>query len=80
MRVMEEMIKRGYHPDLTWMDVLYQGKLLDKRQQEEVDVEEINKKAAETEVCVYPEHDDAYLEECLQILLEKGEDLRSYFN
>ena len=75
-RVMGEMIKRGYHPDLTWMDVLYQGKELDKRQQEEVDVKEINEKLAATEVYIYPEHDDAYLEECLQNLEAKGINLR----
>lgn len=75
-RVMEEMIKRGYHPDLIWMDILYQGKELDKRQQEEVDVKEINEKLAATEVYIYPEHDDAYLEECLQNLEAKGINLR----
>lgn len=75
-RVMGGMIKRGCHPDLTWMDVLYQGKELDKRQQEEIDVKEINEKLAATEVYIYPEHDDAYLEECLQNLETKGINLR----
>lgn len=75
-RVMKEMLNRGYHPDLTWMDILYQGKELDKRKQEEVNVKEINEKLAATEVYIYPEHDDAYLEECLQNLEAKGINLR----
>lgn len=33
-------------------------------------------KLAATEVYIYPEHDDAYLEECLQNLEAKGINLR----
>lgn len=72
MRVMEEMIRRGYHPDLTWVQITYQGKELEPRKQEEIDVDGINAKLAATEVYIYPEHDDAYLEECLQNLESKG--------
>ena len=72
VRVMDEMLRRGYHPDLTWMQVLYQGKELPMRNKEEIDVDAINAKLAETEVYIYPEHDDAYLEECLQNLESKG--------
>ena len=72
VRVMEEMLHRGYHPDLTWMQVLYQGKELPMREASEVNLEEINAKLAATEVYIYPEHDDEYLEECLQNLESKG--------
>lgn len=72
VRVMDEMLRRGYHPDLTWMQVLYQGKELPMRDKEEVDVNAINAKLAATEVYIYPEHDDKYLEECLQNLESKG--------
>jgi len=72
MRVMEEMIRRGYHPDLTWAQITYQGKELEPRKQEEIDVDGINAKLAATEVYIYPEHDDKYLEECLQNLESKG--------
>ena len=58
------------------MDILYQGKELDKRKQEEVNIKEINEKLAATEVYIYTEHDDTYLEECLQNLEAKGINLR----
>lgn len=75
MRVMEEMLRRGYHPDKTWFDMCYQGTSLPRMSEEEqkqIDIEEINAKLAATEVYIYPEHDDAYLEECLQNLESKG--------
>ena len=73
MRVMQEMLNRGYHPGLEWFDVHYQGKDLPAREDDDtVDIEEMSKKLAETEVYIYPEHDDAYLEECLRILKERG--------
>ena len=80
MRVMEEMIRRGYHPDLAWAQITYQGKELEPRKQEEIDVDAINAKLAATEVYIYPEHDDKYLEECLTLLEEKGEkDIRERY-
>ena len=75
MRVMEEMLHRGYHPDKAWFDICYQGTSLPRMSEEEqkqIDIEEINAKLAATEVYIYPEHDDAYLEECLQNLESKG--------
>lgn len=81
MRVMEEMLNRGYHPDMAWCDIHYQGKELPARVDNEIDVEEINKKLAETEVYIYSEHDDTYLEECLRNLESKGySDIRGGLN
>ena len=81
MRVMKEMLNRGYHPDMAWCDIHYQGKELPARVDNEIDVEEINKKLAETEVYIYSEHDDTYLEECLRNLESKGySDIRGRLN
>lgn len=79
MRVMKEMLNRGYHPDKVWFDVTYRGKdlgTMTQEEQEAIDVDDINAKLAATEVYIYPEHDDAYLEECLQNLEAKGINLR----
>ena len=74
MRVMKEMLNRGYNPDKVWFSVTYRGKDLGEMTQEEqeaIDVEGINAKLAGT-AYIYPEHDDTYLEECLQNLEAKG--------
>lgn len=68
MKVMEEMIKRGYCPDLHWGDYRYQGKNLPLMTT--VPYEKgINRKFTEI---VYPEHNDQYLQECLDNLERKG--------
>lgn len=61
--VMEEMRRRGYHPDEKWYDCLYRGKHI----------------PAHTALCtiektspIYPEHDALYLQECLSNLRGKG--------
>jgi uncharacterized protein (TIGR02328 family) len=74
MRVMKEMLNRGYNPDKIWFSVTYRGKDLGEmthEEQEAIDVEGINAKLAGT-AYIYPEHDDMYLEECLQNLEAKG--------
>ena len=47
-----------------------------QEEQEAIDVDGINAKLAATEVYIYPEHNDAYLEECLQNLEAKGINIR----
>ena len=55
--IMEEMEKRGYKPDTLWKDPLYRGKA----------VAPYHSHAAETATSpIYAEHDDAYLDECLE--------------
>lgn len=78
MRVMAEMINRGYHPDNKWTLIWYQGESMPARKQEEIDVDGINEKIAAGGL-IYPEHDDAYLEECLKNLESKGINLRDDF-
>ncbi|WP_308111826.1 TIGR02328 family protein [Neisseria subflava] len=61
--IMEEMGRRGYKPDALWKDPLYRGKA----------VAPYHTHAAETATSpIYAEHDDAYLDECLENLRSKG--------
>ncbi|CAM2866242.1 pyrimidine dimer DNA glycosylase [Streptococcus agalactiae LMG 14747] len=61
--VMDEMLARGYHPDKSWRDPAYRGKRLAA-----YDSVEVLPKTTP----IYPEHDDAYLKECLTNLAGKG--------
>lgn len=61
--VMEEMRRRGYTPDPLWYDPLYRGKMLPPLK--------VNEPLPVTHP-LYPEHNDAYLEECLTNLAQKG--------
>lgn len=66
--VMREMVRRGFKPDLTWDDCRYRGKNCLPWDNQDL----IN------DVCnlymhtIYPEHNDAYLNECLENLKDKG--------
>ena len=69
-RVMQEMHRRGYKPDPDWIDPNWRGKTLG-RQEGWVNpcfVELVYDENA----LVYREHDDAYLQECLDNLKGKG--------
>jgi hypothetical protein len=60
---MKEMERRGYKPDVLWKDPLYRGKA----------VASYHAHAAEASTSpIYAEHDDAYLDECLENLRSKG--------
>ncbi len=61
--VMEEMIKRGYSPNKLWENFLYRGK--NCLPYEKLPCLEKNEP-------IYPEHNDKYLEECLENLKEKN--------
>lgn len=72
LKVMQEMLNRGYTPDLIWIDMQYQGKNLPRIEYTKEtfpDISELNKKLQQT---VYPEHDDIYLICCLKNLASKG--------
>jgi uncharacterized protein (TIGR02328 family) len=70
--VMDEMERRGYHPDRTWDDPCWRGSILGREEgwsyQQTVDA--IYNAALGGEM-VYDEHDDAYLAECIALLKEK---------
>ena len=72
--VMQEMVNRGYNPDPIWKNPLYRGKVL-KRQEDWCDpafVEELYYVTKSEGITIYPEHDEAYLKECIENLKEKG--------
>lgn len=69
-KVMNEMQRRGYKPNEVWYSADYRGK---ECLPQEMDVAIIQK--AFFSKPVYPEHDRAYLRECLEILAEKGAEL-----
>ena len=71
--VMEEMERRGYHPDRIWDNPNWRGASLGEcdgfasKQHVEhlwMDVNQMGK-------IIYPEHDKAYLDECIHLLKEK---------
>lgn len=61
--VMREMLWRGYRPDGRWFDPLYRGKT-------EAAYAELAPVPPQTPL--YPEHDDAYMAECLDNLRGKN--------
>ena len=64
--IMEEMTRRGYRVSPEWLERDYRGKTCPAY----VHLEEVPVTRP-----IYPEHDAAYYEECLQNLKEKGIDL-----
>ena len=73
--VMDEMEKRGYHPDKIWDDPNYRGKILGIQENWcEEDMVDIWYNYSNNNL-IYPEHDDNYLEECLNNLKNKGIEL-----
>lgn len=79
--IMEEMKHRGYHPDKIWYNPSYRGTTLgfDKNfiddEKEVTDVKELLDNIHFIYDCIYPEHNDKYLQECLENLKQKGIDL-----
>lgn len=72
--IMEEMKNRGYHPDGVWKDPCWRGSVLGK-EENWIDPKAcggyiINAKLLNE--MIYPEHNDAYLKECLDNLKSKG--------
>lgn len=61
--VMDEMQKRGYRPDPLWYDPLYRGKTCPPYSQLE---------PVRLDQPIYPEHDQAYYQECQENLAQKG--------
>jgi len=70
MRVMAEMERRGYIVDSEWKEYTYRGKNLkhDSYNSEDVAVLQVYLKRFP----VYSEHNEAYLQECLDNLSKKG--------
>ena len=67
--IIEEMVKRGYHPDKVWNNPNYRGKILGEQPGWcnlglLLDYEPYS--------IIYPEHNNEYLKECLENLKNKG--------
>ena len=72
--VMDEMKRRGYHPDETWYNPNYRGSTLGI-EQDWSSPKALRSILASTFISgetIYFEHDDAYLQECLDNLAAKG--------
>ena len=72
--VMDEMERRGYHPDRTWDDPCWRGSTLG-REEGWADADITDDQycyATHKGGIIYPEHDDTYLAECIALLKEKG--------
>jgi uncharacterized protein (TIGR02328 family) len=75
--IMDEMERRGYHPDRTWDDPYWRGSTLG-REDGWADADFIDDQyyyAIHKGGTIYPEHDKEYLIECLENLKEKGVDV-----
>ena len=74
--IMDEMKKRGYNPDNIWTDASYRGKTLGKDWNYENGWDTKEWLYYFTENPIYPEHNDAYLQECLTNLAKKGIEIK----
>lgn len=73
LQVMAEMRRRGYSPDSAWGNPLWRGTALGEDYW--VDwkiIKMLNHAVVQQDMMIYPEHDDAYLQECLDNLAAKG--------
>ncbi|MGO4940730.1 TIGR02328 family protein [Fundicoccus sp. Sow4_D5] len=61
--IMDDMKRRGYNVSVEWLDVNYRGKQCAAYSELE---------AVPLTAPIYPEHDGAYLKECVENLAGKG--------
>lgn len=81
-KVMMEMLRRGYGPNFEWFDYTYRGKSSDRYippvLKYSYKPSEYKSSPPECEgenqnpIYIYPEHNDEYLQECLDNLRSKG--------
>ena len=64
IKIMDEMIKRGYQVSKEWLDIQYRGK--------DIGIDNTDFILVPAELYNYPEHNEIYLQECLQNLKQKG--------
>ncbi|WP_100012254.1 TIGR02328 family protein [Lentibacillus sediminis] len=67
IKVMNEMKRRGYCPDAQWEEPYYRGKSCPPFLEQD-----FNKTNDHPDHPIYPEHDEKYLQECIENLREKG--------
>lgn len=82
--IMNEMKNRGYNPDPIWENINWRGTRLGEESSWANDDKVSNYLFAvrDDNYILYPEHNDEYLNECLDNLKSKGIDLydKIYFN
>lgn len=74
-RVMSEMLNRGYQVDNKWFRVTYRGKSIGFVDSGSISAKKVSFKSVISEYKgepIYPEHNDEYLQECLDNLRSKG--------
>lgn len=72
--VMDEMERRGYHPDRIWDDPCWRGAALG-REEGWADADFVDDQYCYTTHkggIIYPEHNDDYLRECIALLKKKN--------
>lgn len=70
--VIQEMYKRGYNVAKDWSNINYRGKVLGYQKAYEEKVFQFKALFDTTSTTVYPEHDRAYLLECIDLLKQKN--------
>ena len=71
--IMKEMRERGYHPDEIWNNINYRGKTIGTQKDWcDIDLVKTWYDQALTGNIIYPEHNEEYLQECLNNLKNKG--------
>ena len=68
-KIMDEMRKRDYCPDAIWYSPSWRGKVIGA--DEWCDIKKVNE-FFKQETNIYPEHNEEYLNECIQNLKDKG--------
>ena len=71
--IMDEMIRRGYSPDRTWLNPNWRGSALGEV--EGWSCQQIVDQIYEGMDIIYDEHNDTYLRECIENLRGKGIDV-----
>lgn len=69
--VMQEMKRRGYHPDEIWYNPDYRGTTLGFQENWASD-DDVFKVLITRSQNIYKEHNDAYLQKCIDNLKSKG--------
>ena len=72
--VMDEMRKRGYNPDPIWYAASYRGSILGNQPGwANIDqADHLRTQATFSHTTIYPEHNDIYLQDCLDNLKSKN--------
>ena len=68
--IMNEMKARNYHPDETWYNINWRGSVIGE-QDNWVKANDVAWMLERQDI-IYPEHNDEYLQECIDNLKSKG--------